>query len=71
MVDRTRMLLAEGGDAPRGDVVSCWLCGLRQLSSRMMPDGGEACDDVRWYCNDRRECTERWTSARHQIRAVG
>jgi hypothetical protein len=36
-----------------------------------MPDGGEACDDVRWYCNDRQECTERWTSARRQMRAVG
>jgi hypothetical protein len=69
MVDETRTPLAEGADAPHGDVVSCWMCGLRQHSSRMMADGGEACDDVRWYCKDPRACTERWISARGQARA--
>jgi hypothetical protein len=25
-------------------------------------DGGSACADVRWYCLDKRDCTERWTA---------
>jgi hypothetical protein len=32
----------------------------------MMADGGSACADVRWYCLDKRGCTERWT-----VRATG
>jgi len=27
----------------------------------MVPDGGSACADVRWYCRDMRACTGRWT----------
>ena len=52
--------------ARRAAVVSCWLCGIRLQHSLMVPDGGSACLDVRWYCQDTGACTERWTSARHQ-----
>jgi hypothetical protein len=65
MVDQTRESLAAG------DVVRCWMCGMHQHSSQMLPDGGRACDDVRWYCTDPRACTERWVSARHQTYAAG
>jgi hypothetical protein len=71
MVDETRGYLAEGIAAPYGEVVSCWMCGTRLDSSQMVPDGGIACDDVRWYCKDPEACTERWTSARRQMRAAG
>src|SRR5215471_11606142 len=61
------------GDSERRDaVVSCWMCGVCRHSSQMVPDGGNACDDIRWYCNDAQACTQRWTTSRHtldQIRA--
>ncbi len=41
---------------------SCWMCGMRLPASQMVPDGGHACADLRWYCLDTRACTERWTS---------
>jgi hypothetical protein len=41
----------------------CWLCGIRLPSAQMVPDGGSACADVRWYCRDMRACTGRWTVA--------
>ena len=28
----------------------------------LVPDGGQACADVRWYCKDAQACTERWTA---------
>jgi hypothetical protein len=28
----------------------------------MVPDGGQACADIRWYCKDAKSCTERWTA---------
>jgi hypothetical protein len=28
----------------------------------MVADGGAACSDVRWYCQDAQQCTWRWTS---------
>jgi len=40
----------------------CSLCGLERPIGLMVPDGGEACADLRWYCKDARSCTERWTS---------
>jgi len=55
----------------QGAMVTCWLCGIRMSSSQMVPDGGRACDDVRWYCRDARACTERWPSARRQTRYAG
>jgi|HubBroStandDraft_2_1064218.scaffolds.fasta_scaffold384764_2 hypothetical protein len=45
-------------------VQSCWMCGTRLPTSSMVADGGSACPDVRWYCQDTRSCTERWTSRR-------
>ena len=46
----------------RGTIESCWMCGIRLPTDRLVPDGGSACPDVRWYCQDSRSCTERWTS---------
>ena len=43
-------------------VQSCWLCGTRLPAREMVADGGSACADLRWYCADTRQCTERWTS---------
>jgi len=43
-------------------VETCWLCGTRQPADHMVPDGGSACTNVRWYCVDTRGCTERWTA---------
>jgi hypothetical protein len=37
------------------------MCGTRLPTSQMIADGGQACDDLRWYCGDTRACTERWT----------
>ena len=43
---------------------SCWLCGMTQAVYQLFPDGGDACADVRWYCQNTRACTERWLAAR-------
>jgi hypothetical protein len=43
-------------------VATCALCGLERPLGLMVPDGGSACADLRWYCKDARSCTERWTS---------
>lgn len=40
----------------------CVLCGTLLPISLMVPDGGQACADIRWYCKDTRSCTERWTA---------
>jgi hypothetical protein len=61
----------EGLAARRAAVVSCWMCGIGLHHSQMVPDGSEACDDVRWYCKDTRACTERWTSTRRYTHALG
>jgi len=61
---------AEGLTARRAAVVSCWMCGIGLHYSQMVPDGGDACGDIRWYCKDTRACTERWTSARGPARVV-
>ena len=50
----------------RTAVVSCWLCGIRLHQNQMVPDGGGACLDIRWYCKDIRACTDRWSSAQRQ-----
>ena len=49
--------------ARRAALVSCWLCGSRLHQNQMVPDGGSACPDLRWYCKDTRACTERWIAA--------
>ena len=52
--------------ARRTAVVSCWLCGIRLHQNQMVPDGGSACPDLRWYCKDIRACTDRGFSAQRQ-----
>ena len=51
----------------RAAVVSCWMCGICMHSDQMTPDGGSACEDVRWYCKDARACTQRWTASRQAL----
>jgi hypothetical protein len=43
-------------------VATCSLCGLERPIGLMVPDGGDACADLRWYCKDAQSCTRRWTS---------
>ena len=71
MADEIRASSAAGFTARRAAVASCWMCGIRLQQAQMVPDGGDACGDVRWYCKDAQACTERWTSARRQARAAG
>jgi hypothetical protein len=40
----------------------CSLCGIALPTGLMVPDGGQACVDIRWYCKDAKSCTERWTA---------
>ena len=40
----------------------CSLCGIALPVGLMVPDGGQACADIRWYCQDTKSCTERWTA---------
>jgi hypothetical protein len=44
-------------------VGQCSLCGIALPLGLLVPDGGQACADVRWYCKDAKSCTERWTAA--------
>jgi hypothetical protein len=48
--------------AGRGAVESCWLCGIHLPTGQLVADGGGACSDLRWYCRDMWECTQRWTA---------
>lgn len=48
--------------APNLTVETCWMCGSRLPAEQMVPDGGNACADVRWYCQDTQSCTQRWTT---------
>jgi len=56
--------IAGPGDAHRRplEAAQCSLCGIALPLGLLVPDGGEACADVRWYCKDARSCTERWTT---------
>ena len=60
--------LSPAASAQRGDgrrslqAATCALCGLELPLGLMVPDGGHACADVRWYCKDAKACTQRWTS---------
>jgi hypothetical protein len=64
--------VAAPGDAHRRplEAAQCSLCGIALPLGLLVPDGGEACADVRWYCKDARSCTERWTTVRSQHRAL-
>ena len=46
----------------------CALCGLELPLGLMVPDGGHACADLRWYCKDAKACTDRWTSRDGKMR---
>jgi hypothetical protein len=45
------------------EVAECSMCGIERPLGLLVPDGGGACTDVRWYCKDVKSCTERWTRA--------
>jgi hypothetical protein len=45
------------------------MCGIALPLGLLVPDGGQACTDIRWYCKDAKSCTERWTTARPPGRA--
>ncbi len=70
---RPRLLPAEPPAATQRDhhlrpleVAQCSLCGIARPLGLLVPDGGQACADIRWYCKDAISCTERWTTARRQ-----
>ena len=45
------------------EIAECSMCGITHPLGLLVPDGGGACADVRWYCKDVKSCTERWTQA--------
>jgi hypothetical protein len=51
-----------GPQAGMPSSATCWLCGTQMPTAVMVADGGAACSDVRWYCQDAQQCTWRWTS---------
>jgi hypothetical protein len=51
------------------EVAECSMCGIVLPLGLLVPDGGQACADIRWYCKDAMSCTERWTTARPPGRA--
>jgi hypothetical protein len=59
MADPKHLATAPTG---RPGIEACWMCGIHLPAAQMMPDGGGACTDVRWYCRDTWECTQRWTA---------
>ena len=62
VVDSATAGPAEGGLRPL-EVAECSMCGIERPLGLLVPDGGGACADVRWYCKDVKSCTERWTAA--------
>jgi len=67
MADQQRSVPPGGEPSP---IRSCWMCGIRLPAGQMMPDGGSACLDVRWYCRDTWACTQRWTSHAARLATV-
>ena len=52
-------------DRPRPlEVAQCSMCGIALPLGLLVPDGGQGCPDIRWYCKDAKSCTERWTTSR-------
>ena len=45
------------------EVAQCSMCGIALPLGLLVPDGGQACADILWYCKDSMSCTERWTTA--------
>jgi len=61
----TKPLTAMQRNRPRPlEVAQCSMCGIALPLGLLVPDGGQACTDIRWYCKDAMSCTERWTTAR-------
>jgi hypothetical protein len=65
-----RLAVADSATAGAGEnhlrpleVAECSMCGVERPLGLLVPDGGAACTDVRWYCKDVKSCTERWTEA--------
>jgi len=65
-----RLAPADSAPAEQGDnrlrpleVAECCMCGIERPQGLLVPDGGGACADIRWYCKDVKLCTERWTAA--------
>jgi hypothetical protein len=54
--------MAGGAWAGGAEVEPCSMCGIRMRADQMVPDGGSACADIRWYCRDTPGCTQRWTA---------
>jgi RimJ/RimL family protein N-acetyltransferase len=67
------MIGEQSGAAPfRNSMIeTCWMCGIRLRVDQLVPDGGSACPDVRWYCRDTRGCTQRWTTRLNGVPDVG
>ena len=63
--------MAQLADARRRplEAAQCSLCGIALPLGLLVPDGGTACADVRWYCKDANGCTERWTTVHPPSRA--
>ncbi len=55
---------AQGDELRPLEVAQCSLCGIALPLGLLVPDGGQGCADIRWYCKDAKSCTERWTTAR-------
>jgi len=55
---------AQHDGLPSLEAAHCSLCGITLPLGLLVPDGGQACADIRWYCKDAESCTERWTTAR-------
>jgi hypothetical protein len=51
------------------EVARCSLCGIALPLGLLVPDGGQACTDIRWYCKDAMSCAKRWTTANPPARA--
>ena len=49
----------------------CALCSIELPLGLMVPDGGHACADLRWYCKDAEACTDRWTGRDGVFRRPG
>ena len=66
----TKPLTAMQRNRPRPlEVAQCSMCGIALPLGLLVPDGGQACADILWYCKDAMSCTERWTTARPPERA--
>lgn len=51
------------------EVAQCSLCCIALPLGLLVPDGGQACADIRWYCKDAMSCSKRWTTANPPVRA--